>query len=580
MKINKTWIIAGVLIVVGVGALIGGIYIQKKRAIESHRIDVSPNDVSDTTSNTTGEMPVPTVQPTSTLQAGEDMSLKAVKYIELPKDLFSQNFQWQKPVKVDNLGMFVKNYSEGGCDGPGCTYYSDQYQAYFQIANFKYNNQDGTIILTSHYSSDWGFDLSDKNIYEYYFLNWDNKIILLQKSSQKLTGADGLNKNNFLADKQLTLPAISSYPKTISIPGRQLLTLEGTGKISSFVDSMLNQQLPEYTFENQKVVDYGEGFVIYVDNLWPVKYNITMPSKFILDNGKTLLTKNYVVGSYKCGGIRGLDTAQYEMKDLEIIGKADNGDNIYKLKNNNENDEETGLMWKSYVGYMGEAESANPSLKYTDYLAFNPLIIMQDKFGRNIRYKLTEKYKTLAECGKPVIYLYPTKDTNINVKVQPNGGFSKTEPTYLDNGWNVRATPQSEIFNYADNTSYPYLFWEGKAYDMTFPDAGFVMKKENVGKDMRVILSKLGLVEKEINDFMEFWQPKLEVKPYVYVTFLPQKDFDRLAPLTVTPRPDKTIRVFMDYQPLDNAITAQPIYITTPVRTGFTVVEWGGRLHK
>ena len=112
------------------------------------------------------------------------------------------------------------------------------------------------------------------------------------------------------------------------------------------------------------------------------------------------------------------------------------------------------------------------------------------------------------------------------------------------------------------------------------PDAGFVLKQSEVGTQMTKILGKLGLNAKEIKDFLEFWQPKLEVKPYVFVTFIPQAEFDKLAPLTVTPAPDKVIRVFMDYAPLDTPVSVRPLQIKTPVRTGFTVVEWGGRLHE
>ena len=73
-------------------------------------------------------------------------------------------------------------------------------------------------------------------------------------------------------------------------------------------------------------------------------------------------------------------------------------------------------------------------------------------------------------------------------------------------------------------------------------------------------------------------QEKLTQKPYIFVTFLPQTEFDKVAPLYVDPAPDTVIRVFMDYQPLDKPITMREPFIMTPERKGFTVVEWGGRL--
>ena len=47
-------------------------------------------------------------------------------------------------------------------------------------------------------------------------------------------------------------------------------------------------------------------------------------------------------------------------------------------------------------------------------------------------------------------------------------------------------------------------------------------------------------------------------------------------PLEITPRPDTTIRVIMNYKPLNTPIKVTAQQLTTPTRTGFTVVEWGG----
>ena len=49
-------------------------------------------------------------------------------------------------------------------------------------------------------------------------------------------------------------------------------------------------------------------------------------------------------------------------------------------------------------------------------------------------------------------------------------------------------------------------------------------------------------------------------------------------PLKVTPTPDSIIRVMMDTKPLDEKITISEQQLTSPTRTGFTVVEWGGTI--
>ena len=65
-------------------------------------------------------------------------------------------------------------------------------------------------------------------------------------------------------------------------------------------------------------------------------------------------------------------------------------------------------------------------------------------------------------------------------------------------------------------------------------------------------------------------------KPYFFVTFIPQEENNRLAPLTIDPTPDTVIRVLMYFKPLDTAVRVPPLDIVTPERTGFVVVEWGG----
>lgn len=184
-----------------------------------------------------------------------------------------------------------------------------------------------------------------------------------------------------------------------------------------------------------------------------------------------------------------------------------------------------------------------------------------------------------AEMGKPVIYLYPEETAKIFVDVDPTGGISISDPE-LGDGWNVVATPDSKIFNFADGGVYPYLFWEGYAYDFNTPEEGFVVEGDEVDKFFDEKLAVLGLNDVEIADFKEFWVPMLSGDPYYFVTFISQDEFDEYAPLTVKPEPDSVIRVFFDYKGLDKEIEVKEQELITPERNGFTVVEWGGRLYR
>jgi hypothetical protein len=183
----------------------------------------------------------------------------------------------------------------------------------------------------------------------------------------------------------------------------------------------------------------------------------------------------------------------------------------------------------------------------------------------------------VAECGKPVIYLYPTKTTNVSVKVEPKGGLSKSEPSY-NNGWNVIATPDGQLTEIKTGNKYPYLFWEGRGGIYETPKKGFVVKSQNLHNFLIEKLAKLGLNEIETRDFIDFWEPRMVGAPYFFVTFLSNKEMDNLAPLTISPKPDSVIRILMDFSPLQKPISVEGYEIKTPARNGFTVVEWGGVL--
>lgn len=176
---------------------------------------------------------------------------------------------------------------------------------------------------------------------------------------------------------------------------------------------------------------------------------------------------------------------------------------------------------------------------------------------------------------KPVIYLYPEKTTNVNVKLDYSGKLICTYPNY-ENGWSVTASKDGTLINNKDKKEYSYLFWEGKSnikYDMS---KGFVVKGEDTADFLREKLEYLGLTPKEYNEFIVYWLPEMQDNKYNLISF--QKDaYTNNAKLDITPKPDSIIRVFMAYKPLDKMIDIQEQELQKFNRHGFTVVEWGGK---
>lgn len=256
---------------------------------------------------------------------------------------------------------------------------------------------------------------------------------------------------------------------------------------------------------------------------------------------------------------------------LSGVGRLDSGEKLYELRVNDNS--VTKEIYNAY--YPGYDQKKIP---YDEFLKLHPVIYWQDPLGRFIELR-NDLFSPAVECGKPVIYLYPEKETDISVQVAPAGGFTITEPAYND-GWFVKADTQGNLYNYTDKQQYPYLFWEGYALNYQRPNEGFVVQKEKVGEFLSKTLLRLGLNAKEAAEFMDFWVPKMTTEPYYLISFVPQSEFDKLAPLNVSPRPDTVIRVFMDYQGLPKPIKLASPKIITPVRSGFTVVEWGGALQR
>lgn len=180
-------------------------------------------------------------------------------------------------------------------------------------------------------------------------------------------------------------------------------------------------------------------------------------------------------------------------------------------------------------------------------------------------------------CYKPVIYLYPEEKTEVNVQLDLDGEFLYTNPAYED-GWTVAAAPDGTLTDACGNT-YPYLFWEGKLnadYDLS---KGFCVKGEDTAAFLNEKLAVLGLNDKEIADFTEFWTEYMEKNPYNVISF--QTDaYTDAAKLNVSPAPDSVIRVFMTWYASDEAVDVPAQELTAPERSGFTVVEWGGQMVK
>lgn len=176
---------------------------------------------------------------------------------------------------------------------------------------------------------------------------------------------------------------------------------------------------------------------------------------------------------------------------------------------------------------------------------------------------------------KPVIYLYPTETTEVTVKVGRPKNLTHTYPKY-ENEWKVIANPNGDLTDTKTGRSLYCLYWEGKNIIKPTMNEGFVVKGEDTISFLEEKLSILGLNEREANEFIIYWLPKLEPNKYNYIRFQTMEQIEENMPLEITPKPDSTIRIVMEYKALEEPIEVKEQQLSTPQRTGFTAVEWGG----
>jgi len=422
--------------------------------------------------------------------------------------------------------------------------------------------------------------------YAYHFINQHGKITLITKNSYELFTGDSLNRAKFSVDSTSTLPSLI-FPSKISYNNSTFTLDTATNNNAALFDQSYKLTDLKLIFTDPELGDVysdipgsgkANGFYIkapdgtlraYSLDIGFFDKNHNLPA-ITWNDGATNTVEYVDTDRGGCGSTNYASVVSgVSMSDLTAAGQTSTGDTVYQLSDAN-NPILQNIYKNDYNPYNA------PKLAYADFIAARPAFFWFDSFGRLIKFQRAD-FIPQAECGKPVIYLYPQKTTDVSVRIDPRGGLTASEPTY-DAGWNVSATPDSQLTDLDTGVVYPYLFWEGRGGIYTTPEKGFVVAAKDVHSFLVEKLTKLGLNRKEQKDFIDFWELRMTGAPYFFVTFLGNQEMDQIAPLTISPKPDSVIRILMDFRPLPKPISVAGYDIKTPARNGFTVVEWGGVL--
>lgn len=182
---------------------------------------------------------------------------------------------------------------------------------------------------------------------------------------------------------------------------------------------------------------------------------------------------------------------------------------------------------------------------------------------------------------KPVLYLYPEEQMQVNVVFESQSLIKCSYPFYYPSGWLVNADPDGHLVDAVDGMEYYALYYEMNLPDFNADfDTGYVVEKSDYVRFLNDKCKTLGLNYKETNEFIIYWLSLMQEYDYVFVHFLTTADVNELMPLNIYTSddgfPDTTIRVWMYWKGLDKPFEVDGQNLLPVERSGFTVVEWGG----
>ena len=198
-------------------------------------------------------------------------------------------------------------------------------------------------------------------------------------------------------------------------------------------------------------------------------------------------------------------------------------------------------------------------------LIYGYLIFIMSSFGLN----------SLVSSGKPIIYLYPEEEMNITVKLGRPQDILVSYPEY-EGEWNVLARPDGSLVDLDTGRNLYALYYEGRYTANNNMEEGFVVKGSDTISFLEEKLEILGLNEREAEEFIVYWLPKMQDNNYNYIYFMDIDEINEVMPLYISEEPDTLIRILMQFKPLDKYIEVKEQELEKVDRNGFVVVEWGG----
>jgi len=210
-----------------------------------------------------------------------------------------------------------------------------------------------------------------------------------------------------------------------------------------------------------------------------------------------------------------------------------------------------------------------------------PVALLMFSMARSVIIRKVKNNTTHTEPNeivfkKPIIYIYPTEKTKLKITLNNSNKITHSYPRYND-GWEVIVDKNSNIYDINTKRNYYALYWEGIDNTKVDEKVGFIVSGKDTAKFLEEKLTYLGLTDRELNEFIVYWLPKLENNKYNYIRFRTKEEIETYNKISINHKIDSLIQVYMDYKPLAKKIDIKEQKLEKVERHGFTIVEWGGR---
>lgn len=182
--------------------------------------------------------------------------------------------------------------------------------------------------------------------------------------------------------------------------------------------------------------------------------------------------------------------------------------------------------------------------------------------------------KTGSCVDKPILYLYPTEETNVNVSFSKPTQLTTTYPKYYG-GWSVKVMPNGNIYDLSGQEYYA-LYWEEQSNYKPDQSTAFYVTSDNAIEFLEEKLEYIGLNDRERNEFIMYWLPILESNEQSIVRFAFTEELQTDNKLNISPAPDSLLRVRIFVEKVEENPNLPEPTLQHFERKGFAAIEWGG----